>query len=99
LLDAVAAALGASDSMAESLRGSTPRPEDSPPAAVLQRVREGLRAGPEAPIDSEETLRLAEAIRVLAVRHGPAAVQHCVALVEGVRRLLDEATGAGEART
>jgi DNA-binding NarL/FixJ family response regulator len=98
LLDAVAAALGASDSMAQSLRGVAPRPEDAPPAAVLQRVREGLRAGPEAPIDSEDTLRLAEAIRVLAVRHGPAAVRHCVALVEGVRCLLDEATGAGEAR-
>jgi hypothetical protein len=98
LLDAVAAALGASESMAQSLRGGAPRPEDPPPAAVLQRLREGLRAGPEAPLDTEETLRLAEAIRVVALRYGPPAVRHCVQLVEGVRRLLDEATGAGEAR-
>jgi ActR/RegA family two-component response regulator len=97
LFDAVAAALGASDSMAESLRGAEPRPEDPPPAQVLETMREGLRASAET-IDSEETLRLAEAIRVLALRHGPRAVQHCVELVEGVRRLLDEAAGAGEAR-
>jgi hypothetical protein len=98
LFDAVAAALGASDSMAESLRGAAPRPEDPPPEAVLERVRAGLAAAPEAAIDSAETLRLAEAIRVLALRHGPRAVEHCVELVEGVRRLLDEAAGAGGTR-
>jgi ActR/RegA family two-component response regulator len=98
LFDAVAAALGASESMAESLRGAGPRPEDPPPPAVLQRLREGLGGAPDAALDAEQTLRLAEAIRVLAVRHGPRAVGHCVQLVEGVRRLLDEAAGAGEAR-
>jgi ActR/RegA family two-component response regulator len=99
LFDAVAAALGASDSMAQSLQGGTVRPEDPPPEAVLHRLREGLRAGPGGgAMDGAETLRLAEAIRVLALRHGRAGVNHCVQLVEGVRRLLDEVTGSGETR-
>jgi ActR/RegA family two-component response regulator len=97
LFDAVEAALGASDTVAESLRGTAPRPEDPPPAAVLDRLREGIGARAGA-VDAEEALRLAEAIRVLALRHGPHAVRHCVQLVEGLRGLLDEATGTGEAR-
>jgi two-component system nitrogen regulation response regulator NtrX len=91
LFDAVEAALGASASMAESLGCNEPRPEDPPPAAVLDRLRAGL-AGPDAAVDADAALRLAEAVRVLAVRHGPGAVQHCIQLVEGVRHLLDEAT-------
>ncbi|HWG45551.1 MAG TPA: response regulator [Gemmataceae bacterium] len=92
LFDAVEAALGVSASMAETLDGSSPRPEDPPPAAVLQRLREGLDAGAD-PMDAGATLRLAEAIRVLAVRHGPPAVAHCIQLVESLRQLLDEMTG------
>ena len=45
------------------------------------------------PPTPDETLRLAEAVRVLAVRHGPAAVRHCIRLVEELRELLDEITG------
>jgi hypothetical protein len=98
LFDAVEAALGASDSVAAALRGGAGRPEDPPPAAVLERLKEGLRAGPDGAVDAGETVRLAEAVRVLAVRHGPAAVRYCTGLAEGLRRLLDEAAGAGEAR-
>jgi hypothetical protein len=92
LFDAVEAALGASDSMAQSLDGAAPRPEDPPPAAVLEQLREGLDVGSDS-MDAEATLRLAEAIRVLAVRHGPSAVSHCIGLVESLRQLLDEMTG------
>jgi hypothetical protein len=60
----------------------------------MQQLREGFSATP----DAEGTLRLAEAVRVLAVRHGPAAVRHCIQLVESLRTLLDEATGTSEAR-
>ncbi|MGH7172459.1 MAG: response regulator [Gemmataceae bacterium] len=91
LFDAIEAALGASDSMAQSLAGAAPRPEDPPPAAVLQRLREGLHESGEA-MDADATLRLAESIRVLAVRHGSSAVQHCIRLVESLRQLLDEMT-------
>jgi ActR/RegA family two-component response regulator len=97
LIDAVRAALGASDSVAESLWGKvSPRPEDPPPDTVLERLRKGLSAGPEEALDAAQTVRLAEAIRVLALRHGPQAVEHCTRLVESVRTLLDAATGTGE---
>ncbi|HEY7154784.1 MAG TPA: response regulator [Gemmataceae bacterium] len=92
LFDAVEAALGASDRMTQSLDGAAPRPEDPPPAAVLEQLREGLDA-PSDSLDAGATLRLAEAIRVLAVRHGPSAVNHCIRLVESLRQMLDEMTG------
>jgi two-component system nitrogen regulation response regulator NtrX len=96
LFDAVEAALSASDSMAQSLDGAAPRPEDPPPAAVLQRLREGLDDGTDA-LDADATLRLAESIRVLAIRHGSSAVDHCIRLVESLRQLLDDLSG--ETRT
>jgi two-component system nitrogen regulation response regulator NtrX len=92
LFDAIEAALDASDAMAQSLDNAAPRPEDPPPAAVLQRLRRRLDEGSNA-IDADATLRLAESIRVLAVRHGTAAVHHCIRLVESLRQLLDEMTG------
>ena len=98
LFDAVEAALGASDSVAESLRSGAPRPDDPPPAAVLERLKAGWSAGRDGAMDAGETLRLAEAVRVLALRHGPSAVRHCAEMAEGLRRLLDEAAGVGEAR-
>jgi ActR/RegA family two-component response regulator len=97
LFDAVGAALGAGDRVAESLRGGGARPEDPPPEVVLERLRQGL--SPADDVAGEEVVRLAEAVRGLAVRHGPAVVRHCTQMVEGLRRLLDEAAGpaAGEA--
>jgi hypothetical protein len=97
LFDAVDAALGASDSVATSLRRTaSERREEPPPAAVLDKLREGLSANAAATMDAEETLRLAEAVRVLAVRHGPGTVRHCIRLVEELRDLLDSVTGVGE---
>jgi ActR/RegA family two-component response regulator len=94
LLDAVAAALGAGDSLVASLRGSAAqRQEEPPPAAVLDRLREGLRGHPGQPGLADETLRLVEAIRVLSLRHGPPAVEHCTRLVESLRGLLDQVSG------
>ncbi len=98
LFDAVGAALGASESVAESLRGAAARPDDPPPEAVMDRLREGLGDGGDAGVGGAETLRLAEAVRVLALRHGPPAVRHCTDMAESLRRLLDEAAGVGEAR-
>jgi hypothetical protein len=72
--------------------------EEPPPAAVMDQLRESLRATPGAPVAAEETLRLAEAVRVLALRHGPVAVRHCTQLVESLRGLLDSVTGAEESR-
>jgi ActR/RegA family two-component response regulator len=98
LLDAVAAALGASDSVAQTLRGSAgQRLEQPPPDAVLDRLREGLSATGAGAVDAGEAVRLAEAVRVLALRHGPPAVQHCIRLVDSLRQLLDAVTATGEA--
>jgi ActR/RegA family two-component response regulator len=95
LFDAVAAALGASDSLAEDLRGtSSQRLEQPPPVAVMDQLRQSLSATSAGGPGAEESLRLAEAVRVLAVRHGPVAVQHCIRLVESLRELLDRVTGA-----
>ena len=97
LFDAVAAALGASDAVTQSLEaGRPPRPEDPPPDAVLDRLREGWGDNPDAAVNAAETLRLAEAVRVLALRHGAAAVQHCTRMVESLRGLLDAAAGLAE---
>ncbi len=93
LFDAVAAALGASESMARSLQqGQVPRPDEPPPPAVLEQLREGFR-GSQQPAHAEETIRLAEAVRQMAVRHGPAGVRHCIRVVESLQELLDEVTG------
>jgi two-component system, NtrC family, nitrogen regulation response regulator NtrX len=88
LLDAVAAALGASTEIAETLpKTSAERLAEPPPSAVLDQLRQGLAgAGPEA----AESLRLAEAIRVLALRHGPGALEYCLRLVENTQELLDK---------
>ena len=69
------------------------RLEQPPPTAVLDQLREGLSATAAATGGADETLRLAEAIRVLALRHGAPAVQHCIRLVESLRTMLDAVTG------
>jgi two-component system nitrogen regulation response regulator NtrX len=95
LFDAVGAALKAGDSVSATLRGSAEeRREEPPPDAVLYQLRRGLSATPGAAVDADDTVRLAEAVRVLAVRYGPPAVRHCIRLTEDLRRLLDEVSGA-----
>jgi ActR/RegA family two-component response regulator len=94
LFDAVAAALESSEQMAESLRSAAPKPDDPPPNVVMERLRQGWGDGASA----DETVQLAEAVRVLMLRHGPVAVRHCIRMIEEVRALLDDAVGGGEAR-
>jgi len=97
LFDAVGAALHAGDSLVDSMKGSQgDRLEEPPNDRVLQQLREGLTAHGVRGQSCEETLELAEAIRVLALRHGQAGVRHCIHLVESVRDLLDHVTGSGE---
>jgi ActR/RegA family two-component response regulator len=94
LFDAVEAALGASRGVADSLRGDpAQRLEQPPPAPVMDQLRQGLKTSLGPAVAPEEALRLAEAVRVLALRHGAPAVNHCVRLVEGLRELLDQITG------
>ncbi len=99
LFDAVDAALKASDRVAAALADpptdvvDDPHPAAGAPEAALERLKAGLGADANAVLDADATLRLVEAVRGLAVRHGPAAVDHCVAMVNGLRALLDAAAG------
>lgn len=85
LFDAVAAALAAT----ESVQRHTDSPAMPPPAAVLDTVRAGLSAARMSESESEAALRLAEAIRALAVTHGVAALDHGRRVVESVRQLME----------
>lgn len=87
LFDAVAAALDATQRLATE--DGPPRAEEPPPAAVLDRLRADLQTARSPAVGGDATLRLAEAVRELAVRHGPPAVEHCIRLVQSVRELLD----------
>lgn len=86
LFDAVEAALTASDRVSSTIDGP-------PPAAVMERLRQGLDTDANAVVDADTTLKLVEAVRGLAVRHGPGAVEHCVRMVNDLKRLLDGITG------
>ncbi|HYH69436.1 MAG TPA: response regulator [Urbifossiella sp.] len=92
LFDAVEAALKASSGVEEAMMSSAGLP-GPPPDAVMARLREGLDADANAVVDADTALGLVEAVRALAVRHGPAAVAHCTRQVEELRRLLDGITG------
>ena len=90
LFDAVEAALQATNGVTDLLATST----DAPPPAVIERLKQGLAEDANAVADPATTLRLVEAVRSLAVRHGPAAVDHCVKVVTDLRKLLDSATSS-----
>jgi hypothetical protein len=94
LIDAVGAALTASEQVTAALPpGRDDGTEPPLPTAVIDRLRAGLDETANAVVDAQTSLELAEAVRELAVRHGPAAVRHCVRIVRGVRELLDETAG------
>ena len=86
LSDAIAAALRVGDEVSRTMTTAVPGPD-----VVLEQLQSGL-PGP----DAATTIRLAEAIRVLAIRYGPSAVAHCLRLIEDLRKLLDEVSGTGE---
>jgi ActR/RegA family two-component response regulator len=96
LLDAMGAALKASESITQTLSAGSKSPIREPPPAVMDTLREGLRSTRNTDLDADESVRLMEAVRVLAERHGPAAVRHCTRLVQSVRDLLDATSGTGE---
>jgi ActR/RegA family two-component response regulator len=87
LFDAVAVALEATQRLAAE--DSPPQADAPPPAAVLDRLRANLDSARSPAVGSDAALRLAEAVRDLATRHGPPAVEHCITLVNNVRELLD----------
>jgi two-component system, NtrC family, nitrogen regulation response regulator NtrX len=91
LIDAVEAALRVSEQVTAALPpGRDDGAEPPLPTAVIDRLKAGFGETANALVDADTSLALAEAVRELAVRHGPAAVRHCVRMVRGVKELLDE---------
>ena len=90
-LSAVAVHVG--DAVARTM---SPVGGDAQTDVVLEQLQRGLLGGPDGGPDAATTIRLAESIRVLALRYGPSAVDHCLRLIEDLRRLLDEVSGSGE---
>lgn len=91
LFDAVEAALEATANLNQAI--PTAQAEIDPPPAVMECLKEGLGADADAIADPVTILRLVEAVRALALRHGTSAVDHCVRVVNDLRKLLDEITG------
>ena len=91
LIDAVEEALRASEQVTAALPPGRDDGSKPPlPTAVIDKLKAGLGETANAVVDADTSLELAEAVRELAVRHGPAAVRHCVRVVRGVKELLDE---------
>ncbi len=100
LQDAVAAALRASQDVAQRLQVSgepeVPSADRPPPAPVMKQLHESLEQSSLGVVNADQALKLAELLRVIAVRHGPEATQYCIQLLEGVERLLRAATGLSD---
>jgi ActR/RegA family two-component response regulator len=93
LFDALAAARGASEQVAQTLAEPTrPTTEQPAPPQVLEQLRAGLTSAAGDPALAQASLELAEAIRVLGVKHGVTALRHCRQLVDHLRALLDAVT-------
>jgi DNA-binding response OmpR family regulator len=93
LFDAVEAALRASTGVQAALASEPAGVNEPPPPAVMDRLRQGLDEDANAVVDADGTLKLVEAVRALAVRHGPQAVEHCTRMVIDLRKLLDNISG------
>jgi hypothetical protein len=91
LFDAVEASLHTTAHLANA--NESPESPDAPPQAVLDSLMANMRNDANAIADPETTLRLVEAVRTLATKHGPVAVNHCVRVVNELAKLLDEITG------
>lgn len=93
LFDAVDAALKASEQVTAAIPPPNAEPRPQLPPSVMDKLRAGFDQAAGSVIDSKASLELAEAIRELAVRHGPAAVRHCIRMVRSIKEMMDETTG------
>jgi hypothetical protein len=90
LFDAVAAALEATQQLTTAdSPPAAPAIETPAPATVLDRLRADLESARFPGVGGDATLRLAEAVRELAVCHGAPAVEYCIGMVQGLREMLE----------
>jgi DNA-binding NarL/FixJ family response regulator len=92
LFEAIETALQTTQRLADSGGSTYSRPEQPPPQEVMERIRQGLHSSADAVVDVAAAMELAEAIRKLAVRHGPNAVRHCTRIIQSVEHLIDALT-------
>jgi DNA-binding response OmpR family regulator len=93
LATALASARRASQSMEQSLEGSHAAEQKSRVEQdICDHVRKQL-AEATGPENYAASIRLAEGIRLLGLRHGSAALAHCTQLIEQVHQLLDRIAG------
>ncbi len=69
------------------------RPEQPVPPPVMDRLRESLAQAPVGTLEADQSLKLAELLRVISLRHGREATEYCIHLLEGVDRLLRAVAG------
>ena len=94
LVGAVGAALAASEDAALVAAVDAVDAADAPlPSSVMDRLKAGFSESGTAIVDADTSIRLAEAVRDLAVRHGPPAVRHCLRVIESVTEMLDANAG------
>jgi len=90
LFDAIAAALEASRPHED---GTADEGGDTIGGPMMESIRRNLAEMPGSVLDSEASIRLSQAIRSLASRHGDPAVRHCQKLIDSLLELLDRAAG------
>jgi CheY-like chemotaxis protein len=84
LIDALAAALQATERVRDLLH------EDKPPPEVLEHIKQGLVQSGTTEKDSEAVIQLLEEVRTLSRQHGLRAVEYCTRMIRDLRQLLDE---------
>ncbi len=87
LLDALGAALQASERLHAQLDGGQPA------ATILQRLQHTLIQEGGLPRDAEMLLPLLEELRRLSQQYGPAVVAYCAQSIAALRRFLEEVLG------
>lgn len=91
LIDAVHAALGASESLTASMQQGVEAPSaQAPSASAIISLQESLQNQLGPGIDSKEVLSLLQAVRDLASAFGPAALSHCLQIIESTASLLGQ---------
>jgi len=76
-------------------QGSDTSPSQAPSAVALKSLRENLQKQLGPAVDSEDILRLLQAVRDLALAHGPSAIRHCLQIIESTATFLNQ-VGATE---
>ncbi len=89
LIETVEAALGASESLAATMQsGSVFAASGTAGAEALNSLRENLQRQLDPGVESDDVLRLLQAVREMSATHGAAALRHALQVIESTSALL-----------